>query len=66
MKYVVEKASCGVIYKASFMKIGSDVQKLLGGIQIHRSTHRQQANLISLLFFQNEESRLKTECKLEV
>jgi hypothetical protein len=38
----------------SFIKIGSGIQKLIGG------THRQHGNLISpLLFFQNKESRIK-------
>jgi hypothetical protein len=38
-----------VIYVPSFIKIGSGVQKLIGGI--HRHTHRQQRDLISLLYF---------------
>jgi hypothetical protein len=29
MKYAVEMASCGVIYVASFMKIGTGVQAIL-------------------------------------
>jgi hypothetical protein len=50
--------SGAVIYVPSFIKIGSGIQKLIGGI--HRHTHRQQGDLISLLlFFQNKESRLK-------
>jgi hypothetical protein len=38
-----------VIYVPSFIKIGSGVQKLMGGI--HRHTDRQQRDLISLLYF---------------
>jgi hypothetical protein len=38
-----------VIYVLSFIKFGAGVQNLIGGI--HRHTHRQQRNLISLLLF---------------
>jgi hypothetical protein len=49
--------SGAVIYVPSFIKIGSGVQKLMGGGGIHR----QQRGLISLsLFFQTKESRLIT------
>jgi hypothetical protein len=41
--------SGAVIYLPSFIKIGSGIQKLIGGI------HRQQCDLISL----NKKSRLK-------
>jgi hypothetical protein len=51
--------SGAVIYVPSFIKIGSGIQKLIGGIHGHRQ--RQLRDLISLiLFFQNKESRLKT------
>jgi hypothetical protein len=36
-----------VIYVPSFIKVGSGVQKLIRGIH----THRQQRDLISLLYF---------------
>jgi hypothetical protein len=50
--------SGAVIYVPSLIKIGSGVQKLMGGI--HRHTHGQQSDLISLLYiFQNKKSRLK-------
>jgi hypothetical protein len=39
--------SGAVIYVPGLIKIGSGVQKLIGGI--HR--HRQQRDLISLLYF---------------
>jgi hypothetical protein len=38
-----------VIYVPSFIKIGSGVQNIIGGGGIH--THRQQRDLISLLYF---------------
>jgi hypothetical protein len=41
--------SGAVIYVPSFINIGSGVQKLIGGI--HRHTHGQQHDLISLLYF---------------
>jgi hypothetical protein len=41
--------SGAVIYIRSFIKIGSGVQKLRGGI--HRHTHRQQRDLIHLFYF---------------
>jgi hypothetical protein len=53
--------SGSVIYVPSFIKIGLGIQKLIGGdTQTHTHTRRQQRDLISLLyFFQNEESGLK-------
>jgi hypothetical protein len=45
MKYSVEMGSGAVIYVPSFVKIGSGIQKLIGG------RHRQQGDLISLLIF---------------
>jgi hypothetical protein len=46
MKYSIEMALGGMTYMPSSMKVGSDVRKLLGGINI-----REQGELISLLFF---------------
>jgi hypothetical protein len=55
MKYAVEMGSGAMIYIPSFIKIGSGIQKLIGG---NRMTHRQQGDRISLLvFFQSKESR---------
>jgi hypothetical protein len=49
-KQAVEMGSGAVIYVPSFIKIGSGVQRLTGGdTQTH--THRQQRDLISLLYF---------------
>jgi hypothetical protein len=46
--YAVEMGSGAVIYIPSFIKIGSGIQRLIGGIS------RQQGDLISLLlYFQN-------------
>jgi hypothetical protein len=39
MKYAVEIDSVVMIYMPSFIKIGSDIQRLIGGI--HRRTHSQ-------------------------
>jgi hypothetical protein len=47
----VEMGSGAVIYVPSFMKIGSGVQKLIGGTYGHILTHRQKRDLISLLYF---------------
>jgi hypothetical protein len=47
MMYSDEMGSGTVIYIPSFIKIGSGIQKLTGGI--HR--HRQRGDFISLLLF---------------
>jgi hypothetical protein len=39
MKYVVEMGSSAMIYIPSFMKIGSGIQELIGGVQRHTETH---------------------------
>jgi hypothetical protein len=55
----IEMGSGAVTYVPSFIKISSGIQKLIGGIQRHTHTNRQQGDLISLLlFFQNKESEL--------
>jgi hypothetical protein len=38
MNYAVEMASCGMIHISSFIKIGSAIQKLMGGIYIQTAT----------------------------
>jgi hypothetical protein len=43
--------SGAVIYVPSLIKIGSGVQKLMGGIRRHTHTHGQERDLISLLYF---------------
>jgi hypothetical protein len=37
MRYAVEIGSDAVIYIPSFIKIGSGIQKLIGGTQTHNS-----------------------------
>jgi hypothetical protein len=52
VNYAIEVSSSAVIYLPSFIKIGSGIQKLGGGI------HRQQGVLIRLLilyFFKRRE-----------
>jgi hypothetical protein len=64
MKYAVEKDSGAMICIPSFIKFGSDIQKLIGG---DTQTHRQNRNRISLLvFFQNKESGLITSCNTRI
>jgi hypothetical protein len=54
MRYAAEMGSGAMIYIPSLIKIGSGIQKLIGGI------HRQLGDQIYLiLLFQNKESRLK-------
>jgi hypothetical protein len=45
MQYAIEMGLGAIIYTPSFMKIGSDIQQLIGG------KHRQHGYLISLLLF---------------
>jgi hypothetical protein len=62
MKYAVEMCSGAMIYISSFTKIGSGIQKFMGG-GIHR--HTQHGDRISLLSFsQNKESMLKMNIKI--
>jgi hypothetical protein len=54
MKYATEMSSSSVINIPSFIKIGSSIEKLLGGIHIKTDTwtHREQGYLTcQLLFF---------------
>jgi hypothetical protein len=48
MNYAVEMGSGIMIYIPSFIKIGSGVKKLTGGI--HIQTHREEGGIISLFF----------------
>jgi hypothetical protein len=50
MKYIVEMGSGAMIYMPSSIKIGSDIQKLMGGGR-NSKTHRQHGYHISLLYF---------------
>jgi hypothetical protein len=54
MKYAVVVGSGAMIYLPSFINIGSDIQKLLGGI--HRHTDSMEiAYVYFYFFFQNKE-----------
>jgi hypothetical protein len=46
MKYAVEMGSDAMLSMPSFLEIGSDIQKLIGG---DSQTHRQRGDHISLL-----------------
>jgi hypothetical protein len=47
MKYAVEMGSGDMIYIQNFIKIGSGIQKFIGG---HLQTYRQHGDRISLLY----------------
>jgi hypothetical protein len=56
MKYSTEMSLVAIIHKPSFIKTGSGIPKLIGGI------HTQHGDRISLLSCsQNKKSRLKRE-----
>jgi hypothetical protein len=59
MKYAVEMGSGAMInvYVRSLIKIGSGIQKLIGGI--HRHTDSMMISQSYIYFFRNKESRLK-------
>jgi hypothetical protein len=48
MKYGIEMGSGAMMYIQSFIKFGSGIQKLIGGV---RQTDRQQGDHIRLLLF---------------
>jgi hypothetical protein len=53
MEYAIEMDSSAVMYIPSFIKIGSGIQKLMGG---DSQSHRQHGARIRLLsFFQKKE-----------
>jgi hypothetical protein len=56
MNYAVEMGSGAMIYIPSFMKIGSGIQKLIGGI--HRHTALRSHKPTFYFFFQNVGSGL--------
>jgi hypothetical protein len=77
LKYAVEMGSGAMIYIPSFIKIGSDIHKLVGGsggcihaflslslshARVHTHTHTHtHRDGLISLLFQNEESRLKNK-----
>jgi hypothetical protein len=48
MKYAAEMGSGPMIYIPNFIKIGSDIQKIIGG---DTQTHKQPSDPISLVLF---------------
>jgi hypothetical protein len=62
MNYANEMGSGVTIYMPSLIKIGSGVQKLTGGIQIHTHTHThtEEGGIIDYFYFpENKENMLK-------
>jgi hypothetical protein len=55
MKYAVKMGSLSMIHIPSFLKTGSDIQKLIRG---NTQTHRQQGEFISILLFKIKESKI--------
>jgi hypothetical protein len=49
MKYATEMGSSAMIYIPNFIKIGSDIEQLMGGGDTQ--TYRQQGDRINLLLF---------------
>jgi hypothetical protein len=49
MKYAIKMGSGAMIYIPSFIKIGSGIQKLMGGI--HRDTNSVMISLAYFCFF---------------
>jgi hypothetical protein len=49
MKYAVEMGSGAMLYVPEFIKIGSDIEKLLGGLCRQHGEHRRL-----LLFFKSK------------
>jgi hypothetical protein len=58
MKYALEMGSGGMTYTPSFIKIGSGIPKLTGGIHSHTDN---TAIAYACYFFQDKESRVKTK-----
>jgi hypothetical protein len=66
-EYAVEMSSGAMIYIPSFIKIGSGIKKLIGGIHRHPSTkaQRQHGDRINLLIsFENKERILNNLNKI--
>jgi hypothetical protein len=56
LKYAIEMGSGAMIYLPRFIKIGSAIQKLIGGC---KQTHRQHGDRISLFPFLQNNNRPK-------
>jgi hypothetical protein len=64
IKHAVEMGSGATIQVPSFIKIGSAIQKLMGGhTNTHTHTHTQEGDLIHLISILNKESRVKIKLK---
>jgi hypothetical protein len=65
MNYTVNMGLGAMIYIPTFLKIGGDIQKLIGeNTYRHTDTHCQEGYFISFyFFFQNQEIRLKINLK---
>jgi hypothetical protein len=64
MNCAIEMGSGAMMYIPSFIKTGSDIQKL---IRRDTQTHRQHGDLISLLsVFKKEESILENAVKIDL
>jgi hypothetical protein len=60
MKYAVDEGSGTTLYIPTFIKIGSGIQKLIGG---HTDTNTEDGDRLSrLLYPQKKGSRLKADC----
>jgi hypothetical protein len=57
MKYAVEMGSAAMIYIPSFIKIDSDIQKIMGGGGNTQTAWRLHKP--TFIFLQNKKSRLK-------
>jgi hypothetical protein len=62
MKYTAEMGWGAIIYIPGFIKTGSVIQKLIGEDE---DTYRHDGGHL-ILFFQNEESRLKKEMNVQM
>jgi hypothetical protein len=62
MNYAIEMDSVAIIYIPHFIKIGSGIQKLMGGYTGTKTA--RNASLI--LFLQNKESRLVTRTRRDI
>jgi hypothetical protein len=51
MKYADEIGSGAMLHIQSFIKFGSDVQKVMEDTQTHTHTHTQQGNSQACFFF---------------
>jgi hypothetical protein len=53
MEHATEMGTCAMIWIPSFIKTGSDIQKLMGGI--HRHTESMVISQATFIFFSKQE-----------